>query len=388
MHANPPKLLFSVLMIFNNLFLSNFKNFETLELEFDEKINCLVGKNGVGKTNILDALHYLSMTKSSVNPLDSSNVRYGQSLFVVKSEVARNDQSFQVLCAIESGKKKAIKVNRKEHEKLSDHIGMFPVVIISPNDISLIYDGNEVRRKFFDGAISQQDKLYLQQLVRYNKAVKQRNALLKQFSESMRIEEDLLAPYDHEILTHGANIYSRRKAYMDDYLPHFNNMYATLSKGREEVGIRYESDWQKENIAEVYKNALKKDLIYQRTTVGVHKDVYHFEIEGHALKRHGSQGQQKSFLVALKLAQFDEWVEHKGSKPVLLLDDIFDKLDDARMHEILKMVAAHTFGQLFITDARPERTMNILKDNKLAAKVFEIEKDSVKKTTNYAPKKK
>ena len=254
-------------MTFNNLFLSNFKNFESLELEFDGKINCLVGKNGVGKTNILDALHYLSMTRSSVNPVDSSNIRFGESIFIIRSEVAKNEQSFQVICAIESGKKKTIKVNRKEHEKLSDHIGLFPIVIISPNDISLIYDGNEVRRKFFDGAISQQDKLYLQQLVRYNKALRQRNALLKKFSETMRIEEDLLAPYDHEILKLGAEIYNRRKTYMSDYLPHFNNIYSTLSKSSEGVGVRYESTWQHENPEEIYKNAIKKDLIYQRTTI-------------------------------------------------------------------------------------------------------------------------
>lgn len=344
--------------------------------------------NGVGKTNILDALHYLSMTKSAVNSADAGNVRYGESTFIIRSEVVKDEQSFQVICAIEPGKKKVIKVNRKEHEKLSDHIGLFPVVIISPNDIALIYDGNEVRRKFFDGAISQQDKLYLQQLLRYNKALKQRNALLKQFGESMRIEEDLLAPYDHEILNLGARIYERRMAYMSDYLPHFNNIYGTLSSNAEQVGVRYESTWQRDNPQAIYQNAVKKDLLFQRTTVGIHQDIYHFEIAGHPIKRHGSQGQQKSFLVALKLAQFDEWVEHQGSKPVLLLDDIFDKLDDTRMHEILKMVAADTFGQLFITDARPERTLNILKDNKLAARVIEIENNEVKKISKYVPGKK
>lgn len=372
-------------MTFNNLTLSNFKNFEKLEMTFDANINCLVGKNGVGKTNILDALHYLSMTKSAVNSLDSSNIRYDQPAFIVRSEVESNDLLFQVTCAAERGKKKLIKVNKKEHEKLSDHIGLFPVVIISPNDVNLIYEGNEIRRKFFDGAISQQDNSYLHHLVRYMRAVKQRNALLKKFSETMRIEEELLAPYDHEILALGKQIYQRRTAFMNDFMPHFNKVYQILSRNCETVGINYESIWQSEDAEQIYNNSLKKDLLYQRTTVGVHRDSFHFEIAEHSLKRHGSQGQQKSFLIALKLAQFNQWVEHKQGKPVLLLDDIFDKLDDDRMHEILNMVAEQTFGQLFITDARPERTLNILKENNLAARIIEIENNQILQSSNYVP---
>ena len=372
-------------MIFNNLILSNFKNFEKLDVIFDDKINCLVGKNGVGKTNILDALHYLSMTKSAVNSLDSSNIRFGEPAFVIKSEVENNDLLFQVTCAAERGKKKLIMVNRKEHEKLSDHIGLFPVVIISPNDVNLIHEGNEIRRKFFDSAISQQDNVYLHHLVRYMRAVKQRNALLKKFSETMQIEQDLLAPYDHEILTLGKLIHERRSVFMKDFTPHFNESYRSLSCNRETVGIEYESIWQSADPEKTYKDAIKKDLIYQRTTVGIHRDSFHFEIGKHSLKRHGSQGQQKSFLIALKLAQFNEWVEHKQGKPVLLLDDIFDKLDDDRMHEILNMVAKQTFGQLFITDARPERTLNILKENNLAARIIEIENNEIIQSSNYVP---
>lgn len=365
-------------MVFQKLSLFNFKNFEELSLEFQDGFNFLVGKNGVGKTNILDALHYLSMTKSAINSQDSSNIRFGQSGFVIKATAEKDGHKFTLVCGAESGKKKLFTVNKKEYDKLSEHIGQFPTVIISPNDTSLIYEGSETRRRYFDSAISQQDHAYLYALMRYTRALKHRNALLKQFSDQMNVQKELLAPYDHELIKYGKQIYERRKAYVEDFLPHFSRLYKVLSNGDETVEIKYGSIWEEDGVFEIFQKALKRDLVLQRTTVGIHRDTFDFMIEDKPLKRHGSQGQQKSFLIVLKLAQYDEWVTNQDSKPVLLLDDIFDKLDDARMQSLLNIVASDSFGQIFVTDARPERTRQILKENKISGAIIELDKGKVK----------
>lgn len=375
-------------MIFNSLSLFNFKNFGTLDIDFGKKLNCIVGHNGAGKTNILDALHYLSMTKSSINAVDSANIRFEEEMFLIKSSLEVNSKKHLVSCAIQAGKKKDIRVDKKEHEKLSEHIGLFPLVMVSPNDSDLIYDSNEIRRRFFDTAISQANKHYLHHLIAYGFALKNRNALLKQFSETGQWDHDLFQTYTSQLIKHGQSIYEERKIYLEHFLNLFLEHYASLQSQDEPVSILYESQLSKGGLEKQYEESVKKDKILQRTNVGIHKDGFVFTIYGKPLKRHGSQGQQKSFLIALKLAQYDLLAKQKKLAPALLLDDVFDKLDDERMQKLLKKVTSKHYGQLFITDARPERTMTLLEHNQLKARIFEIEKGKVLTTTDYEPTQK
>ena len=375
-------------MVFNSLALFNFKNFETAQLHFASGINCIVGKNGVGKTNILDALYYLSMGKSAINPIDTANINYNQSSFYIKSKLERAASHHEILCTVQIGKKKSLKVNQKDYEKLSEHIGFMPVVMIAPNDNSLINEGNESRRRFFDSTISQLDRPYLHNLVRYQKALKQRNSLLKHFSQTMNIDQKQLEPYDHELLSLGKEIFQARSKFLKKFERRFDKLYKKLSNKHELVEVAYESSWQKPGVEDKFRQALKRDLALQRTTVGIHRDVYHFNIEGKPIKRFGSQGQQKSLIVALKIAQFEALKQATKLTPVLLLDDIFDKLDDQRMGILLNMVCENNFGQIFITDARPERTMDMLADNNLSARIFTILDGTIESTEDYVPKKK
>lgn len=375
-------------MNFKNLSLFNFKNFETLDIDFGEGLNCFVGHNGAGKTNILDALYYLSMTKSSINSIDSANIKFDEDMFIIKSSIEVANKKHLVSCSIQSGKKKDIRVDKKEHEKLSEHIGLFPLVMISPNDTDLIYDSNEIRRKFFDSAISQANKTYLHHLISYAFALKNRNALLKQFNETGQFDKDLIQTYTLQLIEHGHPIYKERKNYLNEFLNLFNENYASLQSKNEPVSIVYESPFEQGNLDKQYKDSLQKDKILQRTNVGVHKDGFVFTIFDKPLKRHGSQGQQKSFLIALKLAQYELLANQKKMKPALLLDDVFDKLDDERMLKLLNNVTRDNFGQLFVTDARPERTLSLLKGNNLKARIFEIENGSVVKYSDYEPTKK
>ncbi len=370
-------------MVFKNLTLFNFKNFESLEVDFIDGLNCFVGHNGAGKTNILDALHYLSMTKSSINPVDSTNIKFEENQFMIKSKVYVKKKSRLINCAASLGKKKEVKVDKKEHEKLSHHIGMFPLVMISPNDTDLIYDSNDVRRKFFDSAISQSNKAYLRHLITYTFALKNRNALLKMSANKAPMDYDLLKTYTNLLIKHGKPIYEARIAYINQFLSLFNTHYGSLHSKIEPVSIQYESQFEDKSIEVLYEKFLQKDLITQRTSIGTHKDSFLFTIYGKPLKRHGSQGQQKSFLVGLKLAQFELLSAQKNLKPTLLLDDIFDKLDDERMHKLLQKVTANEYGQLFITDARPERTLKVLEANKLSARIFEVENGAIINTSDY-----
>ncbi len=339
----------------------------------------------MGKTTILDALHYLSLGKSAINPVDSANIAYHESAFHIKAKINRAGSPHEVLCAVQTGKKKSLQVNKKEYDRLSGHVGFMPVVMISPNDNNLINEGNEARRKFFDSTISQLDKPYLQNLVRYQKALKQRNALLRQFGQNMEVDPAQLAPYDHELLTLGEEIYRMRAKFLTGFIKRFNKFYKKLSNAHEVVAVAYASDWQQGNITNKFNQAIKRDLALQRTTVGIHRDVYHFTIAGKPIKRFGSQGQQKSLIVALKIAQFEAFRKATRLTPVLLLDDIFDKLDDERMGILLKMVGEHSFGQIFLTDARPERTRAMLAENKLSARIFTVADGLITNTEDYAP---
>jgi DNA replication and repair protein RecF len=355
-----------------NLF--HFKNIEEAHLEFQGDIVCLLGKNGTGKTSLLDAIYYLSFTKSAINPSDSQNIKQGQSQFIIKSEFENAGKTHEIMCAYQSGQKKIIREDGQDCIKFSEHVGKYPVVLISPQDIELIWDGSEMRRKFFDSLISQLDKLYLENLIVYTNHLKQRNSLLRTFSESGKIDHDLLASYDQKIIPAGNYIFSKRKQFVADFLPFFKKQYQFLVEGsREEVHIQYRSDLEKSDFADLLTKNLQRDILLQRTSAGIHRDDFEFLINQNELKRLGSQGQQKSFLIALKLAEFQSIAEAKQFKPILLLDDIFDKLDDQRIHQLMLLISQGTFGQLFITDARQGRSQEILKEVNVNAQVFTVE---------------
>ncbi len=359
-------------MHIEKLSLIGFKNYPQIELDFSNKINCFVGPNGAGKTNLLDAIHYLSMTKSAFNSVDSQNIRFGEGLFSIKGLFHKNEKTYEVICALRKGQKKIVKVSKKEHEKLSDHIGMFPVVLIAPDDTDLVRGSSETRRKFFDVILSQLDKKYLQHLIRYNHFLKQRNALLKQFNQGLAFDRDLLIPYNTQLLALGDFLYQRRKEFVTHFLNDFQKNYAWMADQAEEVDIIYASDCDSSSFQQQFDQALSKDIALERTTLGIHRDDYKFMIQDTPLKKFGSQGQQKTFLLALKLANYQEVKEHLQSEPILLLDDIFDKLDSNRIVRLMQKVAENAFGQIFITDAREERTRSILKELNLIAAFYRV----------------
>jgi len=359
-------------MFLKDLFLVDFKNFSNLSIDLDRGMNIFVGPNGSGKTNLLDAIHYLSMTKSAVNPYDSGNISYGSPSFSIRTTLIEDGDDKNISCVYHKGGKKIIKVNDSEHDRLSHHIGVLPVIMVSPADHDLIHGGNEYKRRFIDGAISQTNSRYLQWLLRYNKALKHRNALLRQFEITMNREFEQLHPYDHELLNLGKKISETRQEYILQLQPVFDEIYDSLGGDEDQVELKFSSLWMEEDPESNYQNALKKDLIVQRTTCGSHRDRLDFLIDDHPIHRHGSQGQQKTFIVSLKFSQYKLMCKTASSKAVILLDDIFDKLDEKRVDQLMTLLASDMFGQIFLTDARPERTINILEKSNLNAQIFEV----------------
>ncbi len=364
-------------MFLQKLSLLNFKNYEEAELSFSEDVNAFVGGNGEGKTNILDAVHYLSMCKSYFNPIDIQNVKHNTDFFLVQGTFALGGMEEHIYCGLKRNQRKIFKHNQKEYERFADHIGLLPVVMISPTDTGLITEGSEERRKFIDSIISQFDKHYLDDLIQYNKIVSHRNALLKQFAQTRKFDEASIEIWDEQLIPLAEKIYEKRLDFVNKFLPIFREYYLFISFGREQVSVHYESHLHKGNFSDVLKAALEKDRIMQFTTVGIHKDELVFTIEDHPVKRFASQGQQKSFLIALKLAQFDFIKEIKGMKPVLLLDDIFDKLDDRRVKRLMELVSKDNFGQIFITDAHPERVKKVFEEIDVPIKTFTVKNGKV-----------
>lgn len=360
-------------MHLKKLSLFDFKNYEEAHFVFDNKVNCFLGKNGVGKTNILDAIYYLGFTKSALNGVDAQNIKHGKNQFVLKGEFVNNDLDTEVSCSYSIGSKKTIRIDGNDARKLSDHIGNYPIVLVAPNDIELVWGGSELRRKFFDSLIAQLDKNYLEQLIVYTNQLKQRNSLLR-LSAERGMDYDLLDTYDEKIISSGNYIHKKRTGFLSTFLPLFKLHYGFLSGDfAEEIDIHYKSDCTDQDFGVMLKNSIRKDMVIQRTSVGIHRDDFVFTLNGHELKRIGSQGQQKSFLIGLKLAEFQSIETVKKVKPLLLLDDIFDKLDDERIHKLVTLVVDGAFGQLFITDARPDRSQGLLKQAKVEAELFLIE---------------
>jgi DNA replication and repair protein RecF len=338
----------------------------------DSKINCFVGKNGIGKTNILDAIYHLANGKSYFNPLALQNIKHGEDFFVVDGEFEKKGRTEQILCSLKKGQKKILKRNGKVYEKFSDHIGFIPLVIISPADSDLIIEGSETRRKFIDTVISQLDSSYLQQLIQYQKIIGQRNALLKFFALNHVFENDTLSIYNEQLNTLGEFIFEKRKKFLIDFIPIFNNYHREITNSAETVQLVYQSNLFEKDTLTLLEENISKDRALHYTSVGVHKDDLSFEIDNYPIKKFGSQGQQKSFLIALKLAQFDFVKKQSGEKPILLFDDIFDKLDEFRVSKIIEMVNKEEFGQLFISDTHSERTENIVKTTLQSYKIFNI----------------
>ncbi|MCX7550022.1 DNA replication/repair protein RecF [Xanthomarina sp. F2636L] len=359
-------------MILKSLSLLNYKNFESQSFEFNHKINCFVGNNGVGKTNVLDAIYHLSFGKSYFNPIASQNIRHDESFFVINGDYEKADKKEKIVVSLKKGQKKIIKRNSKNYDRFSDHIGFLPLVIISPADRDLITEGSTTRRKFIDSVISQSDKTYLNTLINYNKILVQRNSLLKYFALNNTFNADTLNIYNKQLNDYGHVVFEKRQAFLKTFIPIFKERYNAISNGNEDVSLIYNSDLNQGQLEILLKNSINKDKALQYTSVGIHKDDLVFEIENHPIKKFGSQGQQKSFLIALKLAQFDFIKAQSGENPILLLDDIFDKLDENRVSQILKLVDNENFGQIFISDTHAERTEKAVKQVHQAYEIFKL----------------
>jgi DNA replication and repair protein RecF len=364
-------------MWLKNITLLNFKNYADAAVAFSKTVNAFVGDNGAGKTNLLDAIHYLCLCKGYFNPIDTQQIKTGEDIFLIQGDFDRDDKNEKISCGVKRNQKKQFKRNKKEYDKLADHIGLFPLVMISPYDASIIMEGSEERRRFMDNVISQTDARYLDELILYNKHLLNRNAFLKQIVLSRRYDPALLEIIDEQLVTSGKNIFKKRKQFMLDFIPLFNQHYKYLTNNMEQVSMEYLSQLNESTFELQLVQALEKDKVLERTTVGIHKDDLIFTLREMPLKKFGSQGQQKSFLIALKLAQYSYLQKFKGFKPLLLLDDIFDKLDDSRMHKLMEMVSHHDFGQIFITDTGRERVLNIFDRIKVPVTLFDVSNGSI-----------
>ena len=364
-------------MYLKKLALTNFKNYDNTVLEFSPRINCIVGNNGVGKTNILDAIHYLSLTKSFFNNIDSISIRHGEDYFIIDGTFVSNGEEDQIYCAFQKQKQKVLKKNSKEYQKLSEHVGKYPVVMISPADSALISEGSEERRKFLNKIISQYNAEYLDSVLKYSKALQHRNRLLKDFKSTGKFDNESLLIWDSQLVKYGTYVYEERQSLVDELIPVFQEHYSMICSGKEKVRLSYRSHLSDGSFSEALINSVSKDRFLEYTTIGIHKDDLLLEMNGHSVKSLGSQGQQKSYLVALKLAKFDYIRRKSGIAPILLLDDIFDKFDAERVEQIIRLVGNHRFGQIFITDTHQSRLHEILSSHGTDYKLFRISNNSV-----------
>ncbi len=368
-------------MRLTRLQLLDFKNHEEVELDLCPQVNCLLGDNGTGKTNVLDAVHYLGNAKGYFNPIDSQNIRHGREAFLVEGAFALDDgageETDRVACAVAKGQKKLLKRNGKAYSKLADHVGRYPVVMIAPADAELILDGSEVRRKWMDMVISQYDRPYLDRLIQYQHLVQQRNNLLRFFAENRVWDEGQLEPWDERMVPLAESIAAERARFLAEFTPEFDRIHASLCEGRESVGMSLSTKVKSGEFGQALVEAREDDRRLRRSTVGVHKDDVLFRIGDHPLKRFGSQGQQKTFLLALRLAQVEHLARRVGRRPILLLDDIFDKIDAHRAGALMSTLAGERFGQVFISDTDPERIPGLLRDAEVPFAAWHVTQDGV-----------
>ena len=355
-------------MFLESLSILNFKNIADEQLKLSSQVNCFVGDNGAGKTNILDAVHYLALARSMHTITDAQSVRHSEDAFLLDGRFKRDDgRPEQVVCSFTRRGGKTLKRNGKEYERLSEHVGSFPIVVVSPADSALISDSAEERRKYINRFISQIDRGYMAQLIRYNTTLQERNRMLK-----ANPSEEMLLIYDGMLSASADVLFKRREEIVERMRPIVEEYYALLSAERETIGMEYRSELQQATLAELLLSSRKKDFINEFTTVGVHRDDIHFSIGGFPLRKFGSQGQQKSFLIALKLAEYRLLAEHVGDKPILLLDDLFDKLDMRRVAQLLRIVGGQTFGQILITDCNKHRLQRTLSEAGVEYELFHI----------------
>lgn len=343
------------------IWLQNFKNYSEFEAVLSPHINAIVGKNGIGKTNFLDAIYYLGFTKSAFNSIDSQLIRTNEPHFILNGHFANKDDSDFISCRLIAGKKKEINKNKKPIKKVADHIGNYPIVMVTPYDTDLIRDSSESRRKFFDGLISQMDSKYLELLLKYKNLVKQRNALLKTHLKTGRLDDELLSVLTEQMIPIATSINKQRAQILKIFTPEFQKIYAQISSGDEQIGINYSPQTSKKEIQLGFKQSEEKDKILGRTNYGPHRDDYEFLMNDISVNKFASQGQQKSFIIALKVAQFNLIENAKKIKPILMLDDFFDRIDHERIDNFVKMLEADSFGQVFITDSHPERVESLFK---------------------------
>ena len=364
-------------MFLKNLHLHQFKNHNESKFTFTKPVNCFVGNNGAGKTNILDAIHYLSQTKSYFNHIDRQNIKFEENYFILKGTFKKNGKLSEIQCNLKEDEGKSIQKNHKKYSKFSEHIGQFPIIIISPTDTNLITEDSDVRRKYLDSSIAQYKQSYLKVLIQYNKALKQRNFLLKQFNEKGFYDSLSLETYDKQIIEYGNIIHKERKKFLINLTPVFNKYYSEISDENELVDLEYKSQLNDNDFSKLIIESNKRDRESKKTQIGTHKDDILFKMNNHPIKKIGSQGQQKSFLIALKLAQFEFIKEKLLFKPILLLDDIFDKLDDHRILKLISFVNKNVFGQVFITDTHSERSAAILTKSNISFSIYFIENGKI-----------
>lgn len=359
-------------MLLNSIQILNYKNIIEQKLFFDKKINCFIGNNGAGKSNILDSIYHLCLGKSYLNNNSTQNINFNKDFFMLEGDFLRSEKKEKVNCSFKKGKKKILKRNGKIYKKISDHIGYFPLIMISPYDRDLISEGSFYRRRFIDGIISQINPSYLKNLITYNKLILQRNTLLKNFSNSNRFDLETLKIYDQQIESVGIPIYETRKKFLKNFISFFKIQYKLLSHSDEEISIDYKSQLNESDYTSLFKNNLENDRYSNYTNCGIHKDDLIFKIHGKSIKKFGSQGQQKTFVIALKIAQFDFIKKNNKFHPIILFDDIFDKLDQIKVELIMSLIEDEKFGQVFITDTHYDRTSSAIKKTKSTFKIFEL----------------
>ncbi len=368
-------------MLLRRLQLLNFKNHEELVLDFD-RINCITGPNGAGKTNILDAIYYLSLCKSYFNSSDSQSIRQQESFFLCAGNYELDGKPFSVQLGLKRNTRKSLKKDGIEYERLAQHVGTVPLIIITPFDIQLVYESSEERRRFTDTLLVQTDAAYLDALQQYNRLLDQRNRQLKLFAERNTFDALLLDTYNRQLAPYAELVYKKRIAFFEEFLPLFAQKYTLISGGAEKAGIEYESPMHEGNFLDLMEGNLRRDLALERTTAGPHKDDLKFTLDGEPVKRYASQGQTKSFVIALKLAQYDYLKNTTGKLPLLLLDDIFEKLDATRAAQLMQMVAGEGFGQLFITDTHPQRVREVFELMGISPNYFELSAPQTAQATN------
>lgn len=362
-------------MILEHISILNFKNIEQADLDFSPKINYFLGKNAMGKTNLLDAIYYLSFCKSHSNPIDTQNISHAQDMALLQASYFFEDEHREnFLCSIRHKQKKQFKRDKREYERLSDHIGVLPLVMVSPADTELISGGSELRRRFVDIILSQFDKMYLQALIRYNKALMQRNALLK---SEYPVDESLFEIWEEQLANDGKLVYDKRSAFVKDFTPIFQEYYRKIAGSDEDIRLEYESQLNNAPLSSLLKEKRNRDQMLGYTTVGIHKDDLDMRLSDYSIKRVGSQGQNKTYIIAMKLAQFDMMVQVGYTTPILLLDDIFDKLDADRVEQIIQIVSQEKFGQIFITDTNQKYLDDIIKKVNRNFHLYRVENGQV-----------